>query len=262
MVNGRREKLFLLVGLLALNGFFLWRLYQHGRDFQNRIQWIYAQPVPAAPPAPGPAAGPQVSYDFGDIVRRNPFHPRRNSDLSETSAETAVPPILYGTMTLGENSFALMAASEQAAKRVHVGEEIAGYKLVSIRGSDVVLERGGKTIPLTMAESAPRTPRSPAATPSATPPASAASASPPQPSGTVTTAGPASGAAQTANEEKKKFGPAGYNAPPGAPVNAPAGTVFGGKRKVVNKTPFGDQVWWVDVEKPGQPTTEKEKRPE
>jgi hypothetical protein len=73
----------------------------------------------------------------------------------------------------------------------------------------------------------------------------------------VTTVGQATSAAAREQEEiKKRFTPAGYNAPPGAPIDAPPGTVFGGKQKFVGHTPMGDQVYWKDVEQPK--TTEKE----
>ncbi len=265
MLTRRREQIILLVGLIALNGVLGWQFVGFWKNYRRSTQWIYARPAPA--PATSPMASREslsVGQDFAEIVARNLFRPERSSLPPGEEAKRPELPILFGTMNVGNGWFALMAPGDQLpglSKRILPGEEIGGYKLVSIVGSQVVVEWGAKRYTLDVAESARRVPRSTektaAAAPTAAPTSSPASMRAPQ----VTTIAPGLTPSQAAEEGRKKFTAAGYNAPPGAPVDVPAGTVIGGKRKVVIPTPFGTQVWWEDVEKPKQPaSTEAEKK--
>jgi len=259
MLTGRREQALLLVGLAAVNALLGWQWHHHWQAFKSRTQWVYAMPAPEPAAAAAVPSAATAAQSFAEIVERNLFHPDRTSAGPQEETGAAEPPALYGTMNLGARWFALMAPAEQAAtgvfKRVYPGEEIGGYKLVDIRGAEVVVERGERRLTLDVATSSRRVVRS-AEPPAAPRPAAAPARAVPQ-RGPVTTTAPAAPPARTGSDERSRHGPAGYNAPPGAPVDAPAGAVFGGRRKVVRRTPFGDQVWWEEIEKP-KPQDEKQ----
>lgn len=259
MLSRQREKIVLLLGLVAVNGLLGWQLHRQWQRYRERTRWIYAGRAAAPVPALAPSASASLAVQsFAEIVERNAFDPERRSGPAGGGQPEL--PILYGVMSLGSTPFALMAPAEDAAsgrfKKVLPGEEISGYQLLSIAGTGVVLGWGDKQVPLEVAESAQRVPRRTEKTtvaPAAAPPAETR-VSP------VTTAAPAASSPGTSADERRKFTPAGYNAPPGAPVDAPAGTVFGGKRKVVRKTPFGDQVWWEDLPAPSPKGEEKKEK--
>jgi hypothetical protein len=148
-------------------------------------------------------------------------------------------------MNLGNGWFALMAPGDQsspASKRVLPGEEIGGYKLVSIGTSNVVIEWQEKKITLDISESARRGPIEKTASASARP-------------APVTTAG---SGANSAMPVSPFVGGAGItsparSAPPGASPEVPPGTIIGGKQKVLVPTPFGVIPVWQDV---GQPSSQ------
>jgi hypothetical protein len=154
-------------------------------------------------------------------------------------------------MNLGSGRFALMAPGDQpslVSKRVLPGEEIGGYKLVSIGTSNVVLEWQGKKITLDISESARRAPGVAESTASGgarflpgstagSPAPSARSVAP------VSFAGPRPTAAQVST--------------PSAEPDVPEGTVVGGKRKVLASTPFGTVVQWQDVGPAGSQTPQQ-----
>ena len=164
MLARRREQILIIAGLIGLNillGWFLGRLW---KDYRSRTQWLYAG-APAQPPATR-AAGPNQAgqpQSFVEIVDRNVFSPLRGSPPPQPQEEAKAPkpPLLFGTMNLGNGWFALMAPGDQpspASKRVLPGEEIGGYKLVSIGTSNVVIEWQEKKITLDISESARRVP--------------------------------------------------------------------------------------------------------
>lgn len=257
MLARRREQILLLIGLLVVNGLLVGRAAQLWSAHRRRAQWVYAGTNPGA------AAGlrmarPNTSapQSFAAIVDHDLFRPDRNVQRPEEAKRPDLP-LLYGTMNVGEGWFALMAPANQAgaSKRVLPGEEIAGYKLVSIAGSDIVVEWNSQQFTINAYESTHTVARAAEAAPGPVAARAAAPSPARAPTGQITTVGSAPGpaaasAAQQAAEYQKRFTRAGFDAPPGAPVDAPAGTIFGGKRKVVVQTPFGNSVYWVDAEKP------------
>jgi hypothetical protein len=274
MITRRREQVSLILGLIALNASLVWDLHRLWKGYRERIEWIYAGKGerPAATSVSAASRTPE-QQSFVAICDRDLFNPKRSMPKpAEQEAKVPDLPLLFGTMNLGDGWFALMSPGGQPAavsKRVLPGEEIGGYKLVSIGISQVVVEWREKKFTIDLSESARRVPRivertvsSAASAPARTvePPASATNV------GHVTSAGSAPASATSpfpTSASRGKFNPAGYNAPAGATVDAPAGTVLGGKRKEVYKTPFGDEVLWVDVEQgqnSGGQTPEKKVR--
>jgi len=226
-------------GLVALNVVLCWLLAGRWKEYRRSIQWVSFGVAPQRSPASAAGAnrGGQPP-SFVDIVARNLFSSLRGSAPAQAQAEVKPPkpPVLFGTMDLGGGRFALMSPGDQSpplSKRVLPGGEIGGYKLVSIGTSNVVVEWQDKRTTVEIAE--------PASRPGGQ--ASEASARLGTPSGnassSVTTVGSVAGGGNAAAAARL--------GPPGVPADAPAGTIVGGKRKVVISTPFGASVQWQDV---------------
>jgi hypothetical protein len=246
MLGRRRELILIIGGLIGLNlllGWFLGRLW---KDYRSRTQWLYAgtSAQSRAPLAAGSNRTGQPQ-SFVEIVGRDVFSPLRGSPPPQPPEAANAPklPILFGTMNLGSGRFALMAPGDQASpvsKRVLPGEEIGGYKLVSIGTSNVVLEWQEKKITLDISESARHVPGivEKTASPSLHPAPMTMAGSTTSSATTVApfTVGPSASAARSSM--------------PGAFPDVPEGTVVDGKRKVLVPTPFGPVVQWQEV---GQP---------
>jgi hypothetical protein len=246
MLGRRREDILIIVGLIGLNILLGWFLERLWKDYRNRTQWLYAgapAQLPATPAAGASQAGQPQS--FVEIVDRNVFSPLRGSPPPAPQEEVKAPklPSLFGTMNLGNGWFALMAPGDQpspVSKRVLPGEEIGGYKLVSIGTSNVVLEWQDKKITLDISESAHHGPANIGRTAAASARSVATSTtversapSPVRSMAPVSSAGPPPA-------------PAVYGRPQASPQVAP-GTVVGGKRAVLVSTPFGTFVQWEDI---------------
>ena len=253
MRGRRREQILIIAGLIGLNillGWFLGRLW---KDYRNRTEWLEAsssaQP-PASPAARSNQAGQPQS--FVEIVDKNLFSPLRGTPPPPPPEEAKPPrvPFLSGTMNLGNGWFALMAPGDQPLpvyKRVRPGEEIGGYKLVSIGASNVVLEWQEKKITLDISEAARRAPgaaeraagaglRAGAVAAVGGAGAAALRVAPPA------TAGPHPATAQLVQAAAAPQVGVGQIAP---------GTVVGGKRAVVVPTPFGPMTQLEDAGPPG-----------
>jgi len=247
MLARRREQIVIVFGLVGLNILLGWFLGQRWKDYRSRTEWLYASAPaqPLATPAAGLNREAGQPQSFVEIVDRNVFSPLRGSQPPQPQEEAKAPrpPLLFGTMNLGDGWFALMAPGDQpspASKRVLPGEEIGGYKLVSIGTSNVVIEWQEKKITLDISESARRGPIEKTASPSvrAAPVTTAGSA----PSPMTPVAPFAGGAGFTSHAQ---------SAPPGASPDVPPGTIIGGKQKVLVPTPFGMRPAWQDVGQAG-----------
>jgi hypothetical protein len=249
MLARRREQILTIVGLIGLNILLGWFLGGLWKDYRNRTQWLYAA-APAEPSSAPAAALNQAGQpqSFVEIVDRNVFSPLRGSPPPQPPEEVKPPkpPLLFGTMNLGNGWFALMAPGDEPSpisKRVLPGEEIGGYKLVSIGTSNVVLAWQEKKITLDISESARRVPGNAERTGNAS-----------ARSGPGATAGSPAATTMRPVAPVSVVGrsPAGPQiGPPGAPPDAPPGTVVGGRRKVLVQTPFGTMVQWQEVGQPG-----------
>jgi len=249
MLARRREQIVIVLGLVGLNILLGWFLGQCWKDYRRRTEWLYASDSarPLATPAAGLNQEAGQPQSFVEIVDRNVFSPLRGSQppQPQEGAKAPKPPLLFGTMNLGNGWFALMAPGDQsspASKRVLPGEEIGGYKLVSIGTSNVVIEWQEKKITLDISESARRGPIEKTASASARP-------------APVTTAGSGANPAMPESPFVRGAGitsPA-RSAPSGASPEVPPGTIIGGKQKVLVPTPFGVIPVWQDV---GQPSSQ------
>jgi hypothetical protein len=246
LLGRRREQILIISGLIGLNILLGWSLGRLWKDHRSRTQWLYAgaSSHPAATLTAGPKQAGQPQ-SFVEIVDRNLFSPLRGSQPPQPPQEEAKAPklpLLFGTMNLGNGKFALMAPGDQSSagsKRVLPGEDIGGYKLVSISTSNVVLEWQEKKITLDISESAHRSRGSVERTVNARVAPVSRPAAAPNP-GTAATPGSARGPSR----------PPPVLGPPGAPPDAPLGTVIDGRRKVLVPSPFGALVQWQDATQP------------
>ncbi len=264
MLSRRREQIVVLFALIAVNLGLGWSMRRSWADYRARTQWIYGQGLPGeAPASNAPAVSTPPAQSFAEIVNRNLFRPERTNELATESAKMPDLPILYGTMNLGNGMFAVMAPGDKPAgvsRQVFPGQEVGGFKLVSVANSQVEVAWHDKKFTIDVWESSRRLPRVVDTTAASHPgtttaPAPAPAAAPSR----VTIVPPASSSANL-EELRKKFTPAGFNAPAGAPLDAPDGFVLGGRRKHVEKTMMGDKVWWEDIEagkNPAGKATEK-----
>lgn len=235
MLTRRRDQILIIVGLLGLNMLLGWVLQRQWNDYRSRVQWVERLAPAAAPAAVAPAQHRAQPQSFVEIVDRNVFSPLRGSAPPQAVEEVKAPklPSLFGTMNLGDGWFALMAAadqSSQASKRVVPGEEIGGYQLVSIGMRDVIIQWQDKMITLDITEPTHRTYDASERT---TPRAAAAPNTAP--------------ARMPARPFTGPFSSSPAPNPPPVNSDAPVGTVTGGRRKVLAKTPFGTAAVWQPI---------------
>lgn len=124
-------------------------------------------PVRGATARPGAAAGsPGAGFtmaSYTELVGRNLFSADRNNDQPVIRIEKKPRPplpVVVGTMNLpASGKVALMGAPQDASqgrfRRMKVGEEIDGFKLVEIADRNVVVEFDGEKISIEVYESAP-----------------------------------------------------------------------------------------------------------
>jgi hypothetical protein len=250
MLGRKRELILIVSGLIALNLLLGWLLAGRWKEYRNSIQWLSQGVAPqrALASATGSNQAGQPP-SFVEIVDRNVFSPLRGSVPAQAQEQAKAPrmPVLFGTMNLGSGWFALMSPGDQSpplSKRVLPGEEIGGYRLVSIGTSNVVVEWQDKRSTLEITAPAP-VPRVPGVIERTANVRTGAGTTPPSAPGAATVVVPQAGLGASAT---------GRTGQPSAPPDVPVGTVVGGKRKVVVSSPFGPLVQWEDVNAAGSQT--------
>jgi hypothetical protein len=117
-----------------------WRAYAT----QNRPQSLVLRPFVGTA-----VRGTVLPTEYSAIASRNPFQPDRNDVIQQPQVEvtTAPPPIVYGSVILGETRYALMAPDEAGTpQKIQEGQSINGYRLASVQPQSVILETSsGKT---------------------------------------------------------------------------------------------------------------------
>ncbi len=165
----------LLVGVAGL-GYKL-RADWVGFRTQNAPEAIKPRPVP---PLQTPAAA-ATAPDYAVVAQQNPFHPERNDAVppppTQAAAPNGPPPLIYGSMILGKEKFALMG-TEQDPKphKVMEGDSFNGYKLAQVMPQSVVLEANGSKNEVMLYNALSRLRRDYARTPPPPPPSAAQSA--------------------------------------------------------------------------------------
>lgn len=115
-----------------------WRNFHAAHDAAGiKARPLLPEGAPVAVPAP----------DYGVVAQQNPFHPERNDALPPPPVVVKTvgpPPLVYGSMLMGKEKFALMATeNDPKPRKVAEGGEFQGYRLAEVKQQSVVLEADG-----------------------------------------------------------------------------------------------------------------------
>jgi hypothetical protein len=227
--------LLLLAGAIAL----VWKFRKDWRGYvvENGPQALVLRPLGGVS---APGNGAQGEYSV--IALQNAFHPERNDSMPAPPAvpvTTAPPPLVYGSLIMGENRFAFMAPDESSApQQVLEGQSMNGYKLVRVQAQSVTLESSSGQTEIMFYNAMSKLRRNSSRTTAGNPASSAAA--------TRSTGSGASGGAQTATT--------GTSPQSGAQAAAPEATIAAPPGKKVVQTPFGPML--MD-DKPVQPVVKQ-----
>ena len=122
-----------------------WKLRTDWLTFRSANDPAALKPRPL-PVAQAPAAS--AAPDYTVVAQQNPFHPERNDAMPPPPAApvktVGPPPLVYGSMLLGKEKFALMATeTDLKPRKIVEGQEFQGYKLAEVKQQSVVLEADG-----------------------------------------------------------------------------------------------------------------------
>jgi hypothetical protein len=253
----RRNLLLLDLLLVALCGLAGWRFAVHRQEraaeqkafLERRDPPVSAQAVLIAPPPP-----PAVASAYVEVAQKLLLSPDRNPTVVvEVVAPKVMPalPRAYGLMDLGNGARVFLAAAPGAPQHTYVkGDTIGEFKLLEISRTGLVFGWEDKQVSARFDElkdSSARAKAETAASASASTRRAAQQATslqappgqPPEPQ-RIGSDGGAQG---------QPGGDSGAVSRPCQPGdNAPAGTVNGGYRKVIVRTPVGNGCTWEKVQ--------------
>lgn len=257
-----------LLALLLAGGFEFHRRVEQARSRYGILQQFDA--AKEVPQFPLPQALERVRQaDYLPIVDRLLFYQDRNAIVEVEAPEVKVVqrpalPVLSGVINFGEGPIALMADDVKADPRpVNVGEKVGEYTFLGFSGEKLKLAWQGEEIEVS--------PDRLAGDPEGGSRAGSRSATAGGNSSTSAARRAAANRRQATRAEANTQQPAaetrkiiggrhniGTEIRPGVfradpKDSSPAGTEYEGYRKVVNRTPFGNQSWWVRKDAQQQP---------
>ncbi|MEK7755079.1 MAG: hypothetical protein AAB654_24345, partial [Acidobacteriota bacterium] len=216
-----------------------WQLRVRWLDARARETALYHQQVKplAAPPVVAiPPVQPVAAIGYGDVAQKMLFSKDRNPTVEiDVAPVKPMPPlpVAYGVMVFGEVRSAILSPRPGVAHRAYApGEMVGDFKLVSVDPEELVFDWDGQTIVKKVEELVAKgrpTGAAPAPETAVAPPTA------PPPVTTVVTAPVRPGPGMQMTPELRAC-------QPGDPT--PAGTVMEGMRKLVTRTPFGEQCRW------------------
>jgi hypothetical protein len=236
------RKLVLLNAVLLLvaiyGGVQLRNEYRAAKARQAALRAAHIPPAPAPIFTPLPNDTPVLPSGYKDVAMKDLFHPSRNPDVPVELPPPPPPPppmpalpLFHGQMNLGDGPMALLVEKPgMPEKAIKPGETIGQFKLVDVNTNEITFSWNfnGELARRSLRELADNS--APAA-----PEARPAAASAPAPAPAI----------------KSAIGP-GELTPQGTKLcdpndNMPAGTVVGGFKKTVGRTPFGAFCIWDPV---------------
>lgn len=218
------------------------QMEEHNRRRQEFLRSTVTPPPPPALALPAPP--PQISAaGYLEVAQKLLFSRDRNPNvILEVSAPKPVPPLprYYGLMNFGDGPRIILAPHGKPQKSYVVGDEVGEFRLVALEPTGLVFEWDGRQIRKRFDEL--RDQGEPAPAQQAAAAGSPAPAAPVQNVSTVSSV-------STIQDKKGPGAEAGENyryCQPGD--SSPPGTVIDGYRKIVRKSPFGDQCLWEKVQ--------------
>lgn len=239
-----RNRLFALnLLLLTLIAGAVWRLREGWLEARQRESELLRKSLPALP-APAvlvpPSAGAVNSTPYLEVASRLLLSRDRNPNVViEEAPPKPMPPLpkFYGLMGFDDRPFLILAERSGAPQqKFQVGQTIGEFKIVKLESSGLTFEWDGKQVFAGFAEMADR---NPVAQAQAAPGPETPSAAPPQSSSLTSISGPVS------SRPGVELTPTTKACVPGD--SSPDGSVADGYRKVITKTPFGNQCRWEQV---------------
>ena len=238
------RKLAILNAVLALvviyGGVQLRREYQAAKAREAALRAVRISPAPTPPWGPLPNDAPVLPSGYKDVAMKNLFHPSRDPNVPvELPPPPPPPPPMpalpgyHGQMNLGDGPMALLVEKPgMAEKAVKPGDTIGQFRLVDVNTSEITFAWtfNGELARRSLREVTDSTAQA-AAGPDARP--SPAASAPPPP-----VIKSAIGPGELTGQGTKTCDPND---------STPAGTVVGGFRKTVGRTPFGSFCVWDPV---------------
>jgi hypothetical protein len=227
-----------LVLVAAYGGVQLRNEYRAAKVRQAALRAARISPAPAPIFTPLPNDPPVLPSGYKDVAMKDLFHPSRNPDVPVELPPPPPPPppmpalpLFHGQMNLGDGPMALLVEKPgMPEKAIKPGETIGQFKLVDVNTNEITFAWNFN------GELARRSLRELADT--SAPPASEArpaAASAPAPAPQIKSA---IGPGELTGQGTKLCDPND---------NMPAGTVVGGFKKTVGRTPFGAFCVWDPV---------------
>lgn len=239
----------LLLNLLLLSACVgaAWRLKVQREQHERRRSEFLKASVPASP-APAvalPAPPPQISAAsyFRAAEKLLLSRDRNPAVIVEVAQPKPVPPlpVYFGAMNFGDGPRVILALPGKPQKSYVAGEKVGDFVLSAIEPSGLVFQWEDRTIRKRFDELKARL-EAPEPSPQSPGASQAAQSASLQTVATVATV-------NTIQEVKGPGGEAGENLRYCQPGDStPPGTIMDGYRKVVKRSPFGQQCLWEKVQ--------------
>jgi len=239
----KRKLVVLNLALLALVAGAAWQLRQQWIAGKAREQRLLRQkPVraPAPPAVSGRAPQSVTATSYGEIAQQMLFSQDRNPNVV-VEVEPVKPfpplPIAHGVVNLGDGPMVLLSEKPDGPHRSFTaGDKVGEYTVVAVYRDEIVLEGEGRQLKKRLEELIDRTA-------SQAPPARASAQR-----SAPTVVAPLRAKVETSTTEAGPGPDAGGGIKICRPEDtSPPGTVVGGYRKVVTRSPFGGVCRWEPV---------------
>ena len=236
-----RKLVFLNAALLLVaiyGGVQLRNEYRAAKARQEGLRKARISPAPAPIFPPLPNDPPVLASGYKDVAMKDLFHPSRNPDVPLDPPPAPPPPppmpalpLFHGQMNLGDGPMALLVEKPgMPEKAIKPGETIGQFKLVDVNTNEITFSWNfnGELARRSLRELADNS--APAGS-DARPAAASAPAQAPQIKSAI-------GPGELTGQGTKLCDPND---------STPAGTVIGGFKKTVGRTPFGAFCVWDPV---------------
>ena len=228
-----------LLALIALAGWRARRAWLEAERHEAAVLRAPQKPLPPPPFAALPTAEPLAAMAYEEVAQKMLFTPDRNPTVVvEPAKPKPMPPlpVAYGVLNLGDGPLAILGEKAGRPHRAYRPSETIGeFKLLSIRGDELLFEWEGQQIAKRVDELRPREAGGGSGGDASAPVAAA----PPPPQTLVQVA------AERPLGPGESVGGGIRTCQPGD--SNPPGAVVEGFRKVVSKTPFGTVCRWEPV---------------